>query len=116
MLHLTLNRVPSFDPSSNSPSSSAFEPSYKTQLAIKGRAFDVQQFESGVKRKFSKLCDQTLAGEVFGPGLEQLYETISAMANAFVERTEGGNVSRYILSLQALMWMWLTNGLVFSFT
>jgi hypothetical protein len=107
MLNLTLARVPVTATSSSgsddadastsgeptpTPTTAGEEPTYKTQLMIKGRSFDVQQFESGVKLKFAKLCEQTVSGEVFGPGLEQLYETISVMANAFVEKTEGGNV------------------------
>jgi hypothetical protein len=105
MLNLTLARVPVTATSSSgsddvdastsgelTTAATAEEPTYKTQLMIKGRSFDVQQFESGVKLKFAKLREQTVSGEVFGPGLEQLYETISVMANAFVEKTEGGNV------------------------
>lgn len=104
MLNLTLARVP-LSPSGSddvdastsgeptpAPTAAGEEPTYKTQLMIKGRSFDVQQFESGVKLKFAKLREQTISGEVFGPGLEQLHETISVMANAFVEKTEGGNI------------------------
>ena len=95
-----MDRVPPSEVSSTSsdsvPSSTqASDQTYETRLVIKGRAFDVEQFEAAVKRKFSKLNEQTLAGEVFGPGLEQLYETVSVMSNAFVERTEGGNVSLF---------------------
>lgn len=107
MLHLTMERVsssqssestPTATSTSVSPSTSNTDEAYRTQLVIKGRAYDVEQFETAVKLKFSKLSEQTLVGDVFGHGLDQLYETISVMANAFVERTEGGNVSHPLVA------------------
>jgi len=67
-------------------------------LIIKGRGFDVEQFEAGVRRRFEKLNEQMFGQDVVNGGeegvrLEHLYETISVMSGAFVEGTRGGNVS-----------------------
>jgi hypothetical protein len=58
----------------------------------------VEQFEAGVRRRFEKLNTQMFGQEVVGGGqegvrLDHLYETISVMSGAFVETTQGGNVS-----------------------
>ena len=107
MLQLTLSRSTDVE----GEGSGQGEGSTSTILVIKGRGFDVEQFEAGVRRRFEKLNEQLFGRDVVvddagagvraGTGgedagvvkLDHLYETISVMSGAFVESSRGGNVS-----------------------
>jgi hypothetical protein len=103
MLELTLSQ----SPETTSPSTSSTRTTLPT-LIIKGRAYDVDQLEQGIRLKFQMLNTQvfgkdvvltdspsgsTTEGEQGAMDLDMLYETISVMAGAFVERTQEGKVS-----------------------
>jgi hypothetical protein len=101
MLQLTLDSSAPLDASQ--PGSSAKR---KTVLLVKGRTYDVEQFQAALQNKFDAMISRKFTREILRNEGEQgemkslgrLFETVSVMADAFVEETEGGNVSGHVFS------------------
>lgn len=98
MLQLTLDS--SAPPDASQPGSSAKR---LTVLLVKGRTYDVEQFQAALQHKFDAMISRKFTREILRnegeqgemKGLGRLFETVSVMADAFVEETEGGNVSSH---------------------